>query len=330
MKKIGDYALFILFFPQLISGPIIRIGEISSQIEERVHQYTVDNQLMGFVRFIIGLSKKILIANILGVQVDRIFALTGNELTTPLAWIGILAYAFQIYFDFSGYTDMAIGLARIMGFIFPENFNNPYVSRSITEFWRRWHITLSNWLRDYLFMPLNVKWRNMGKGGHFLSLIITFTLCGLWHNPGWTFIIWGAYQGVLLILDRLFLLKVLKKLGKVPSIIITFVLIVMGWVFFRAENLHQAGHYFRKLFAFDLRRVDLGLKPDFWVMLVIAAIFSFITAFKFGERIQTTVFEKAYNLKRLFVLGIISLLLFILCAGSITSSGYIPFIYFRF
>lgn len=330
MTKIGNFALFILFFPQLISGPIVRLNEISDQIDERSHQHTIDDKLLGFVRFFIGLAKKVLIANVLGLEVDRIFALTEAELTTPLAWIGILAYTFQIYFDFAGYSDMAIGLARIMGFKFPENFKSPYVSQNITEFWRRWHITLSSWLRDYLFMPMSVSMRNKGKAGLIISIMVTFVICGLWHKPGWTFIIWGAYHGVLLVADRLFLLKILKKIGKVPAIIITFFLTVLGWVFFRADNISHAGTFFKKMFSIDFRSAEWGINADFWTIFGVAVIFSFLTVFKFGGRIEVAVFEKPYNTRTLLVLGTISIILFIISVGSITSSGFSPFIYFRF
>jgi alginate O-acetyltransferase complex protein AlgI len=330
MKKIGNYSLFILFFPQLISGPITRAGEIAGQIEDRSSNYNIDNKLQGFIRFIIGLSKKVLIANVLGVEVDRIFAMAGTELTTPLAWIGIVAYAIQIYFDFAGYSDMAIGLARMMGFIFPENFNNPYISQNITEFWRRWHMTLSSWLRDYMFMPMSVSMRNRGKIGMVISIMVTFVICGMWHQPGWTFIIWGAWHGLWLVLDQLFLIKLLKKTGRIFSIIFTFFLTTVGWVFFRADNLKHIGLFMKRLFVFNNNTNEWGLKTDFWVMLAIGVLFSFIVATKFGEKLQAMTFEKAYSLKRLAVFGIIAVVLFIICMGSITSSGFNPFIYFRF
>ncbi|HNZ43107.1 MAG TPA: MBOAT family O-acyltransferase, partial [Bacteroidales bacterium] len=207
MKNILNYALYILFFPQLIAGPIIRFNEISDQIEDRRYQFTVDNHLLGFFRFVIGLAKKVLIANVLGEEADRIFALGFYDLTTPLAWLGVLAYAFQIYFDFSGYSDMAIGLARMMGFIFPENFNNPYISQSITEFWRRWHMSLSRWMRDYLYISLGGNRVSVPR--MYFNLAFVFLISGFWHGAEWNFIFWGAFHGLFLILDRLFLLKLL-------------------------------------------------------------------------------------------------------------------------
>lgn len=328
MTKIGNYALYILYFPQLIAGPIIRFNEISDQIEERSYQYTIDNQLMGFVRFIIGLAKKVLIANVLGAEADRIFAMGADDLTTPLAWIGILAYAFQIYFDFSGYSDMAIGLARVMGFIFPENFNNPYISQNITEFWRRWHMSLSRWMRDYLYFSLGGN--RVSKARMYFNLGFVFLISGFWHGAAWNFVFWGAYHGILLIADRLFLIKLLKKTGRIFSIAFTFFLTLMGWVLFRGETVDHISLYFKRMFVFTNNPVEWGFHTDFWAILAIGALFAFMAATKWGDKLQLAVFEQAYSLKRLAWLGSITVILFIICMGSITSSGFNPFIYFRF
>lgn len=328
MKNIGNYALYILFFPQLIAGPIIRFNEISDQIEERSYQYTVDNQLMGFIRFFIGLAKKVLIANVLGAEADRIFALGADDLTTPLAWLGILAYAFQIYFDFSGYSDMAIGLARVMGFIFPENFNNPYISQNITEFWRRWHMSLSRWMRDYLYISLGGN--RVSTARMYFNLAFVFLISGFWHGAEWNFIFWGAYHGLFLILDRLFLIKWLKKTGRVFSIAFTFFLTLIGWVLFRGQNVEHIGLFLKRMFVFRTNDMAWGFHNDFWVILALGAFFSFVAATRWGDKWQIAVFEKAYPLKRLAWLGSICILLFIICLGSITSSGFNPFIYFRF
>jgi alginate O-acetyltransferase complex protein AlgI len=328
MTNIGNYALYILFFPQLIAGPIIRFNEISDQIEDRSYQYTVDNQLLGFIRFFIGLAKKILIANVLGAEADRIFAMGGADLTTPLAWIGILAYAFQIYFDFSGYSDMAIGLARVMGFVFPENFNNPYISQNITEFWRRWHMSLSRWMRDYLYISLGGNKVSVPR--MYFNLSFVFLISGFWHGAQWNFILWGAYHGILLMADRLFLIKLLKKTGKIFSIIFTFFLTLIGWVLFRGENVQHIGLYLKRMFVFTDSPAAWKFHNDFWVMLVLGALFSFIAAFRWGNKLQLAVFEETYSVKRLFVMGSITVVLFIICVGSITSSGFNPFIYFRF
>ena len=193
LEKVTDYAVYILFFPQLIAGPIIRFNEIADQIQNRKSNETIDNRLVGFFRFVIGLSKKVLIANVLGREADIIFNLPQSEVSTYTAWIGTLAYTFQIYFDFSGYSDMAIGMARMMGFVFPENFNNPYISRNITEFWRRWHMTLSRWMRDYLYIPLGGS-RVPSKWRLYFNLCFVFIISGFWHGAAWNFIAWGAFH----------------------------------------------------------------------------------------------------------------------------------------
>jgi len=211
LKKVTDYALYILMFPQLIAGPIVRFNEIADRIEDRRKFETIDNKLLGFFRFAIGLAKKVLIANVMGAEADRIFAMNADDMTTPIAWIGVIAYAFQIYFDFAGYSDMAIGIGKMIGFSFPENFNNPYISQSISEFWRRWHLTLSRWMKDYLYIPLGGN-RVATKRRLYFNLWIVFLISGLWHGAAWTFIIWGAFHGLFLILDRLFLLKFFKLL----------------------------------------------------------------------------------------------------------------------
>ncbi|GAW89781.1 sugar acetyltransferase [Flavobacterium psychrophilum] len=187
LDKLSDYAIYLLMFPHLIAGPIIRFSTIADDIVDRKHKETAENKLLGFYRFSIGIGKKVLIANIIGETVDKIYALPINELSSQLAWIAIIGYSFQIYFDFSGYSDMAIGLARMMGFTFPENFNMPYVSKSITEFWRRWHMTLGDWMRDYLYIPLGGN-RVKSQARLYFNLAIVFLLSGLWHGSSWNFI----------------------------------------------------------------------------------------------------------------------------------------------
>ncbi len=330
-RRLSDYALFILYFPQLINGPINRVAEMAPQLADRSANDHIDNRLAGFIRFVIGLSKKVLIANVLGAEVDRIFAMPEAQLDTPLAWIAILAYAFQIYFDFSGYSDMAIGLGKMTGFILPENFNSPYTATSMTDFWRRWHMSLSSWLRDYLFMPLSVKMRNAGITGVVISVMITFLICGMWHQPGWTFIVWGAWHGLWLALDQLFLLKVLKKSGRIVATLFTFLITTVGWVFFRAEDFQQAGLFLRRMFSFVYNGVaDTGLRADFWTVFALAAVFSVVSAFKPGRKLEMMVFEKRMKLIQLIIMSCIIIILFILCMGSISSSGFIPFIYNRF
>jgi alginate O-acetyltransferase complex protein AlgI len=339
-KRIQDYALYIFMFPQLLSGPIVRPSQISGQIMDRSDQINIDNSLTGFYRFMIGLSKKIIIADALGSVVNDIFALSPAGLSTGMAWIGAIGYTFQIYFDFSGYSDMAIGLARMLGFRLPENFNSPYVSQSITEFWRRWHMTLSFWFRDYVFLPLAyLTSRKLPKEKYagirtdkilyLIATTVTFLLCGFWHGAAWTFIVWGAYMGVFLIIDRLFLLKYLKKAGKIPSIVLTFLILTIGWVIFRSQTLDDAWFFLRRMFLFRSGDNLIWLNPKFWTMLFIAIIFSFWGGFKFAERWINNLYQNPEK-TTLIVFSILAVLLLIFNAATLTASGFSPFIYFRF
>ena len=339
-QKLQDYALYILMFPQLLSGPIVRPGQIASQITDRSEQENLDYRLTGFYRFILGLAKKVLIADVLGVTVHEIFALSSVEMSSGIVWIGAIAYTFQIYFDFSGYTDMAIGLARMLGFRLPENFDSPYISQSITEFWRRWHMTLSFWFRDYIFLPLAYatsrklpKEQYLGirsdKVIYLIATSVTFLLCGFWHGAAWTFIVWGGYMGLFLIIDRLFLLKYLKKAGKIPSIILTFFLLMTGWLIFRSQTLDEAWFLIRRLFLFQGGENMVWLNPKFWTMLSVAVIFSFWGGFR---KIEAWIQKLYFNPGNVLMItcSILAILLFILCEATITSSGFSPFIYFRF
>lgn len=327
LKSVADYLLYILLFPQLIAGPIVRYNEIADQLEDRKEQETYDNKILGFFRFTIGLAKKVLIANVLGVEADKIFALQAAELTTTTAWIGVIAYTFQIYFDFSGYSDMAIGLGRMMGFTFPENFNNPYVSQNITEFWRRWHMTLGRFMKDYLYIPLGGNKLTIKR--MYFNLIFVFVVSGFWHGAAWNFIIWGAFHGLFLIMDRLFLLKFFDKIGKYPSIIITFFITIIGWVIFRATSVEQIGYYLKAMFKFDFS--DYILTNQFIAITIIAIIFSFITMFGFGKKLEDLIFfKKQYNNSQLLIFFVIVVILFVLSAANIAASSFNPFIYFRF
>ena len=327
LKSVADYLLYILLFPQLIAGPIVRYNEIADQLEDREANETFDNKLLGFYRFVIGLAKKVLIANVLGAEADKAFALSEELLTSNIAWIGILAYTFQIYFDFSGYSDMAIGLGRMMGFTFPENFNNPYVSQNITEFWRRWHITLGRFMRDYLYIPLGGNRVTIKR--MYFNLAFVFVVSGFWHGAAWNFIIWGAFHGLFLILDRLFLLKFYEKIGKYPSIIITFFLTIIGWVIFRATTLDQVGYYIKALFTFDYS--EYYLDQRFWFIITIAAFFSFFTLPKKGLKIEDFIFYRiTISNKHAVYYGLLTVVLLYLSVLSIISSGFNPFIYFRF
>lgn len=330
LDKFWDYQLYIILFPKLIAGPIIRYHELADQITDRSQNDTIDNRLTGFYRFILGLAKKVLIANQMGLIADNVFSLDYSTLNTSTAWIGIIAYTFQIYFDFSGYSDMAIGLGKMLGFKFPENFNNPYISQSITEFWRRWHITLGNWMKNYLYIPLGGN-RVNSKFRLYFNLWIVFLASGLWHGASWSFVIWGAYHGTFLVLEKGFLLKVYQKMGKLLSTILTFGIVVIGWVFFRVEKVHDAFRYIKRMFAFTFsgeRIIELDFK--FYFFLCIAGFFAFFAYFRKGQEIQNAVYFGNYSDKRHALLALTSILLFVISVGSIVASGFNPFIYFRF
>ncbi|MCK4288624.1 MAG: MBOAT family protein, partial [Bacteroidales bacterium] len=271
----------------------------------------------------------VLIANVMGAEADRIFAMNADDITTPFAWIGVIAYAFQIYFDFAGYSDMAIGIGKMIGFSFPENFNNPYISQSITEFWRRWHLTLSRWMKDYLYIPLGGN-RVATKRRLYFNLWIVFLISGLWHGAAWTFIIWGAFHGLFLILDRLFLLKFFKFIGKYPSIIITFIITLIGWVLFRSENLSHALVFVKKMFEFNFSDTGIYLNRQFIIILCVAIFFSFFAVIKGVENWQMKLFTKNKTITGYIIIISIALILSVISIGSITSSGFNPFIYFRF
>ncbi|MDP5066953.1 MAG: MBOAT family protein, partial [Crocinitomicaceae bacterium] len=287
-ERPDHYLLYKLIFPHAIAGPIIRFKSVAQQVVVRIE--TPDDRLIGLLRFSIGLAKKVLIANVLAKQADLYMGAELSGLNTTQAWVGIVAYTFQIYFDFSGYSDMAIGLARMMGFHFPENFDSPYTSGSITEFWRRWHITLGAFMRDFLYIPLGGN-RVKSKWRFYLNLWLVFLISGLWHGASWNFVLWGAFHGVFLILDRLFLLKVLEKIGRVPAAIFTFFVVAMAWVLFRLEEWSMAKQYFIQLFDFnDFKNIELN--NSFYFMLLLALVFSVFGRSIWGQQIARYLEEK--------------------------------------
>jgi len=244
-RKPFDLALYILFFPQLIAGPIVRYHEIAAELERRC--YRREDFAEGVRRFITGFGRKMIVANPAGYCADRIFALSAHDLTTSLAWLGLVCYAVQIYFDFAGYSDMAIGLARIFGFHFPENFNYPYLATSVTEFWRRWHMSLSRFFRDYLYIPLGGN--RISPARTYGNLVVVFFLCGLWHGASWTFVIWGMTHGALLMIERAGCGRVLARLPRPVRHAYALLAVGLAWVFFRADTFTHAISYFAALFG---------------------------------------------------------------------------------
>ena len=231
-RSILDVALYISFFPQLIAGPIVRYHDINQQIQSRTH--TPEKFTSGVLIFIMGMAKKALIANAMAKLCDRVYALPGGELSTALAWAGALAYMLQIYFDFSGYSDMAIGLAKMFGFELLENFRYPYIARSIREFWQRWHISLSTWFRDYLYIPLGGN--RKGKSRTYINQLAVMLLCGLWHGASWTFIVWGAYHALLQMMEKTRFGRALDKTWRPLQHLYVLLAVIIGWVFFRADT----------------------------------------------------------------------------------------------
>ena len=327
LKKLSDFALYILMFPQLIAGPIVRFNEVADQLEDRRNNENIDNRLTGFFRFALGLGKKVLIANTLGEYADSVFAMDPAGMTTATAWMGVLAYAFQIYYDFAGYSDMAIGLGRMIGFDFLENFNNPYISQNISEFWRRWHISLGRWMRDYLYIPLGgnkVSVRRL-----YFNLWLVFLISGFWHGAAWNFVVWGAFHGTFLIADRLFLLKFYKLIGKYPSIVLTFVITLVGWVLFRSESMAYATDFISRMFSFT-GGPAVYISQEVWIILAIGLFFGFWASTGKIEKWQDKLFAKKQKMRTLVIMTFASVVFFTLSLAAITSSGFNPFIYFRF
>jgi alginate O-acetyltransferase complex protein AlgI len=330
-RNLPRFALYILLFPQLIAGPIIRWRDIAAQLRTR------DQRLADFSygarRFVLGLGKKVLIANPLGLTADRIFALSAADLTTPLAWLGIVCYTLQIYFDFSGYSDMAIGLMRMFGFRILENFNYPYIARSVREFWRRWHISLSNWFRDYLYIPLGGNRR--GERRAYANLVLVFALCGLWHGASWPFVLWGAWHGLFLVAERAGAERMLARLGPLAHLY-TLLAVMGGWVLFRCETLTQAGHYYAALAGFadgDPLRHPLVefLNPQVAVTLVIGVLFAAPVARRIGRWRDRVAAQSGLIGRGALVADVgWTTLVYVAACAVLAASTYNPFIYFRF
>jgi len=328
-RRILDFALYILAFPQLIAGPIIRWRDIASQIAAR--EQRLADFAYGVRRFVLGLAKKVLVANTLGQAADRVFALPAAELTTPLAWLGIVGYTLQIYFDFSGYSDMAIGLMRMFGFRILENFNYPYVARSIREFWRRWHISLSNWFRDYLYIPLGGNHR--GPGIAYRNLAIVFLLCGLWHGASWPFVLWGAWHGGFLIAERAGLSRLLERNGVIAHAY-TILAVMGGWVLFRADTLAHAIDYYKALLGFGAPSAASTSMSDLvtpWLVatLVVAIVAATPVLRDAGRRFESRMQAAHAPVAVAADAAWLGLMMLLSCAF-LAASGYNPFIYFRF
>lgn len=333
LKKLSDLLLYILLFPQLVAGPIIRFNEIASQILDRRSSETVDNHLAGLFRFVIGLSKKVLLADVLGREADKLFALPHTEIAFLEAWAGALAYTFQIYFDFSGYSDMACGLGRMMGFKFPENFDMPYIASNITEFWRRWHITLSNWMRDYLYIPLG---GNRGKAWRtYFNLWVVFFFSGLWHGASWNFVLWGAYHGFFIAAERLFSritgIPTIREKKNVFRVLINFAVVVFGWVLFRADSFATTQTFYNAmLFPSRWTSYKTPLDAQTLSIFVLCLFLVFLPVFTKVRHFFTDPFHLPQSRRRAFVLTAVLFIVYLLALGEVLGADFSPFIYFRF
>ncbi|HLP50682.1 MAG TPA: MBOAT family O-acyltransferase [Chitinophagales bacterium] len=328
LKNFGDYMLFIFLFSHLIAGPIVTYHVLADDIVDRRKKLNNDYRLAGLFRFSIGLARKVLIANTLGEVADGIFAQPVANLTAGDCWLGAIAYTFQLYFDFAGYSDMAIGIGKILGFDFPENFNNPYISQNITEFWKRWHITLGQWMRNYLYIPLGGN--RVSEPRAYLNLVAVFLISGFWHGASWTFVIWGAYHGFFMICDRLFLDKLLKPTGRFFRTVLTFFIAVFGWVLFRSDTIQQAGYFILKMLRFRSLELHDDVSSRFIAVLALALLFSFAALARPWENLQAKIYSvKQSSLASLGMFAVV-VVFYVLCLSQITATRFNPFIYFRF
>ena len=325
-KNLVRFGLFVFLFPHLIAGPIVRYHHLAASLRHRA--VTVEQFADGVQRFIFGLAKKLILADTFAVVADQAFGYTPGALSAGAAWLGIVCYALQVYFDFSGYSCMAIGLAKMFGFEFQENFQHPYISQSLTEFWRRWHISLSSWFRDYLYIPLGGN--RVGSWRTARNLIVVFLLCGLWHGANWTFVVWGLLHGAVLVLERFCLSKVLAKTWVPVRVTYTLLVVLIAWVFFRAESLSQAMSYVTALCRWspaEIQIVDLWCVKLTWLLPVGVLCCLPVRAWVIGLRPMATGWWP--GLARGAV-AVTTVMVFWASISQVVAGKHVPFIYFRF
>ena len=324
-KNLLDFALYVSFFPQLIAGPIVKYSDIAKQLNKR--EENLSTFVIGQRRFCYGLGKKVLLSNTFAEISDSIWALETSTLGAPVAWLGIIAYTLQIYYDFSGYSDMAIGIGKMLGFRFKENFNYPYTSLSIQEFWRRWHISLSSWFKEYVYIPLGGN--RLSKTRTYINLLIVFFLTGIWHGANFTFLIWGLLYAVFLIMERLFLGCLLNQNPlKFLNWIYTTFIVIIGWVFFRAETIFQAWTYLQQMFSFTTSHNTVIS------FLSMKTIIAFVLGILFVGFLQRPLEKFHIKIKSnpwiMFGDLIIQISILIISIFMMVSGTYNPFIYFQF
>ncbi|RKQ27503.1 MULTISPECIES: MBOAT family O-acyltransferase [Clostridia] len=326
-ENILYFALYISMFPQLIAGPIVRYIDIEEQLKERSINSTKFGE--GAMYFIRGLAKKVVLANTFGSVYEQVAAMQMGSFSTLTAWVGAIAYAFQIYFDFGGYSDMAIGLGKMFGFEFLPNFNYPYIAKSITDFWRRWHISLSTWFREYVYIPLGGN--RCTPSRHILNLLIVWMLTGLWHGAQWNFMFWGLYYGVILILEKYLWGSKIEKLPSAVQHIYAFVLVLFGWVFFFSPTLGYAGQYLKVMFGIGANGIfdKQGFFMIFtnWLLIVIAILASAPRGYKLLKKITGCWQSEEV---RAIVTCAVYIAMFLLCIAFLVTETYNPFLYFRF
>ena len=324
-KSFYNYLTYTTLFPQIIAGPIVRYETVDEELETK--KISMDNFSKGMRRFIVGLGKKVLIANNVGALWNIIEIGEYSEMSMLLSWISIIAFALQIYFDFSGYSDMAIGLANIFGMDFDENFNYPYISKSITEFWRRWHITLGSWFRDYIYIPLGGNKKGFLK--QIRNILIVWFLTGAWHGASWNFILWGLFFGVILILEKVILLKLLKKLPTWTNYVYTAFLVLISWVIFAFEDLGKVKDYLFTMFHLNKTNIvnaeGLYYLKNYFIIIVIGLILSTPVISKLLKKLE----KKQSNIRSILITGVYIGIL-VLSTASLVSDSYNPFLYFRF
>ena len=318
-RNIIDFGAYITMFPQLIAGPIVRYDQIERQLGKRT--ISLEKAGFGMQRFLFGLGKKVLLANNLGLLYSTIQA--ADERSMMTAWLGAIAYTLQIYFDFSGYSDMAIGMGKMLGFDFMENFEYPYLAGNVTEFWRRWHISLGSWFREYVYIPLGGN--RVSAGRHILNLLIVWALTGLWHGANWNFVIWGIYYGVILILEKYVLIPLCRRVPKWIKHIYTILLVIIGWAIFSNTNFGDMGVFLKNLFGGGVNGfIDSGFLYYFksnLILLILSVVFcapAFRKVMGYTER------------KRPVINIVVCVLIFILSVGFLVSGSFNPFLYFRF
>ncbi len=319
------FGAYVSLFPQLIAGPIVRYQTVEQELSGR--QENFDDFSSGVVRFVNGLAKKVLIANNVGAIFSEIAAMSGSELSTMTAWLGVVAFTLQIYFDFSGYSDMAIGLGKMFGFHFLENFDYPYESKSITEFWRRWHISLGTWFREYVYIPLGGNRKGVKR--QIINIAIVWFLTGLWHGASWNFVLWGVYYGVLLIVEKAFLLKRLEKLPAVVSRIYTMVLVVIGWVFFSYADVAHGQEFLMAL----LGQAENGFMDSQFIYIFMGNLVLLVIAIIGSTSLPKRLAGKIMNNRKVvseIATGVFVLLCMLLSIAFLVSDSYNPFLYFRF